>query len=289
MKVLILGASGMLGSAMFRQFLKRPDFDVTGTVRSSSVLRFFTDLERRNIAVDVDVLDEMSLIRAFERTKPDIVVNCIGLVKQLAGADDPIVTLPINAILPHRLSALCNISRARLVHISTDCVFLGSKGGYQETDISDAVDLYGKSKFIGELHNDEHAITLRTSIIGHGLSPNTSLVDWFLAQSDRVKGFTKAIFSGLPTVELASVIINYVLPRPELHGLYHVSADAISKYDLLTLISKQYNKEIRILPSDELMIDRSLDSSSFSKAAGYHAAEWPELVSLMHSDYLARR
>lgn len=289
MKVLILGVSGMLGSAVFREFLKCPDLDVVGTVRSPSGLKFFTAEEIENIADDVNVLDEMSLIRAFELTKPDIVVNCVGLVKQLTGADDPITTLPINAILPHRLSALSSICGARLIHISTDCVFSGNKGGYRESDISDALDLYGKSKFIGELHNAVNAVTLRTSIIGHGLWPNTSLVDWFLSQNGDVKGYTKAIFSGLPTVELASVIINYVLSRPELHGLYHVSADAISKYDLLTLISRQYAKEINILPSNELVIDRSLDSSCFTTTTGYQSAGWPELVSLMHADYLKRR
>lgn len=289
MKVLILGVSGMLGSAVFRKFLSHPEHVVVGTLRSSSLLKHYSEAERRCIRVGVDVVDEMSLIRVFEDVKPDLVINCVGLIKQLQGADDPINTLPINSILPHRLLALCNISGARLIHISTDCVFSGSKGAYTESDISDAIDLYGKSKFIGELAHSKNAITLRTSIIGHGLQPNSSLVDWFLSQGDDVFGYTKAIFSGLPTVELASVILNFVVPRPELHGLYHVSANAISKYDLLALIADQYHKKINIVANNDLVIDRSLVSSRFTEATGYQSAGWPELVSLMHTDYLNGR
>lgn len=286
MKVLILGISGMLGSAVFRKFLRHSEHVVVGTVRSSSLLKYYSEAEKQCIKTGVDVVDEMSLIRVFEDVKPDLVINCVGLIKQLQGADDPIDTLPINSILPHRLLALCNISGARLVHISTDCVFSGRKGAYTESDISDAVDLYGKSKFIGELHHSKNAITLRTSIIGHGLQPNSSLVDWFLSQKDRVSGYTKAIFSGLPTVELASVILNFVIPRPDLHGLYHLSADAISKYDLLALIADQYDKKIEIVANNDFIIDRSLVSSLFSEATGYQPKGWPELVSLMHTDYL---
>ena len=280
MKVLILGVTGMLGNAMFRVLSERPDLAVYGTARSNSACQHFSDNLSGRIIVGTDVENNDSLVRAFASVRPDVVVNCVGLVKQLADANDPLQAVPINTLLPHRLAALCQASGARLVHISTDCVFSGAKGNYLETDFPDAYDLYGRSKLLGEV-DYPHAITLRTSIIGHELSGNRSLVNWFLAQQGAVKGFTRAIFSGLPTVELASVVRDVVLPRKELHGLYHVSAKPINKFDLLQLVAKVYRKNIEINPSEELVIDRSLNSDRFKEATGYAPPEWATLIQRM--------
>jgi len=281
MKVLIIGASGMLGNAMFRTFAADARFDVTGSVRSASSRRWFDAALQERILPGVEVEQADSLANAFRVVKPDLVVNCVGVVKQLAAADDPLITLPINSLLPHRLASLCEIAGARLVQVSTDCVFSGAKGGYVESDFPDAKDLYGRSKLLGEV-DYPHAITLRTSIIGHELSGARSLVNWFLAQQGTTKGFTKAIFSGLPTVALAGLVRDVVVPHPELHGLYHVAAAPIAKYDLLKLVARIYGKDIEIVPSDALVIDRSLDASRFHAASGYTAPAWPELIAQMH-------
>lgn len=281
MRILVLGISGMLGSAVFYRLGRIPGLDVTGSARSEMVKQYFPAELRSHIVADVDVLHEDALSEIVARVKPDVIINCVGLIKQLATADDPLIVLPINSMLPHRLAAVCERSGGRLIHISTDCVFDGRKGNYVESDTSDATDLYGKSKFIGELHGKPHALTLRTSIIGHELNSNNGLVEWFLSQSDSVNGFKRAIFSGLPTVELARVIGEFVLPRPDLHGLYHVSAEPISKFDLLSLVARIYGKEIEILPEREFVIDRSLDSTRFRDATGYHPPSWPELVRTM--------
>ena len=223
-----------------------------------------------------------SLVQAFIRSRPDLVINCVGLVKQLADAENPLQAIPINALLPHRLARLCELTRARLVHMSTDCVFAGDKGDYRETDPSDATDLYGRSKFLGEV-DYPHAITLRTSIIGHELQSAHGLVNWFLSQQERCNGYTRAIFSGLPTVALAQVVRDVVIPRTDLSGVYHVAAQPISKYDLLTLIADVYGNKIEIVPSDMLVIDRSLNAERFRDATGYVVPGWPELIKLMHS------
>jgi dTDP-4-dehydrorhamnose reductase len=280
-RVLVLGVSGMLGNAVFRLFAQSPGFLTVGSLRSANFLRYFAkDLHSRVICgVDANNLD--SLTGLFASLRPDIVINCIGLVKQLAVADNPLVVIPINALLPHRLARLCEVAGARLVHISTDCVFSGAKGMYTETDLSDAKDLYGRSKYVGEV-DYPHAITLRTSIIGHELSGSQSLLEWFLSQQDGVRGFRRAIFSGLPTAELALVIRDYVIPRPELHGLYHVSSKAINKYEFLRLVANVYGKSIVINPDDQLVIDRSLDSTLFCQATDYQPKEWRELIQLMH-------
>lgn len=283
MKVLVLGVTGMLGQAVFRIFNSDTEHEVWGTLRNASALRHFPEPCHSHLITGVDVLDQDALALTLAKIRPDVVINCVGLIKQLADANDPLTALPINAMLPHRLARLCALVGARLIHVSTDCVFSGRKGGYLESDISDAEDLYGKSKYIGELHDEPHAITLRTSIIGHELSSNYALIDWFLSQQGSVKGFSKAIFSGLPTVELARLMKDYVLPHPQLCGLYHVAAAPINKLDLLKMVANEYDHRIEIRPDEALVIDRSLNAQRFHEATGYVAAPWPELIQAMHS------
>jgi dTDP-4-dehydrorhamnose reductase len=281
MKIMILGASGMLGNAVFRVLSEDPAHEVFGTVRADGARRHFGDGAAQRLLTGVDVEKHDSLVRAFATVRPQLVVNCIGLVKQLADANDPVQAVPINTLLPHRLAALCQAAGARLVHVSTDCVFSGAKGGYRETDFPDANDLYGRTKLLGEV-DYPHAITLRTSLVGHQLTGSYSLIGWFLAQQGSVKGFRKAIFSGLPTVELARVIRDVVLPRSDLRGLYHVAAKPINKCELLRLVADIYGKKIEIVPDDKLVIDLSLSADRFSTATGYIAPPWPELIRRMY-------
>jgi len=281
-RVLVLGATGMLGNSVFRLFSADDKYEAFGSIRSPKGMQYFPEKISGNLIAGIDVLDPDQLLGLFARVKPEIVINCVGLIKQLDGAEDPLVALPINAILPHRLSRLCEALGSRLIHISTDCVFSGEKGAYIESDVSDALDLYGKSKYIGELHDKEHVVTLRTSIIGHELNTTYALINWFLSQNGRVKGFSKAFFSGLPTIELARVIKDYVITQPDLHGLYHVSADPVSKLNLLKLVAERYSKSIEIVPDDTVIIDRSLVSDCFTSECGYKAPPWNVLIDAMY-------
>jgi dTDP-4-dehydrorhamnose reductase len=281
-RIVVLGANGMLGNAVLRFFAKNPDYEVNGTVRNwSSVLELQNMAPSAGFVSGVDVESLDSLTRMFATVQPDVVINCIGIVKQLADANDPLIALPINALLPHRLARLAQVAGARLIHMSTDCVFSGAKGNYVESDLPDAYDLYGRSKLLGEV-DYPNAVTLRTSIIGHELTGNRSLIDWFLSQTADVQGYKNAIFSGLPTVEIARIIHDHVIPNPDLHGLYHVSAEPINKFDLLSLVSKEYGKEIEIHPKDDFRIDRSLNSDRFRLATGFQPEPWPELIYRMH-------
>lgn len=278
--VLVLGASGMLGNTMLRLFSQSEGYRALGTVRSAQAIRLLPGMLRNSLITGIDVENFDSLSWAIATAKPNVVINCIGVVKQLSESDDPFTAIPINSLLPHRLARLCELAGARLVHISTDCVFSGNRGQYTEGDFPDANDLYGRSKYLGEV-DYPNAVTLRTSIIGHELGGARSLVGWFLAQSGQVRGFTRAIFSGLPTVELAHVIRDFVLQKPQLRGTYHVSAAPINKYDLLRLVAAAYGKDIQIEPDASLVIDRSLDSKRFQAATGFVAPTWPELVERM--------
>jgi len=282
MKVLVFGASGMIGSAMFRVLSAKKEWQVWGTLRSDEAKRFFPEDQRDKLVAGVDVEKQDALVRIFARVKPDVVVNCIGLTKHHKEAEDPQLALTLNALLPHRMADLCAVAGARLIHVSTDCVFAGTKGNYGEADAPDAVDFYGKSKHLGEV-DYPHAVTLRTSTIGHELQSAYGLLEWFLSQQGSCKGFNRAIFSGLPNTEFARVVRDVVIPRSELHGLYHVGAEPIGKYELLKLIARVYGKQIEIVREDEFMIDRSLNSARFNQATGYKAAGWPELIQAMHA------
>lgn len=282
MRILVLGVTGMLGNAVYR-FFHESSHETWGTLRNASALCFFTEPMRKRLLTNVDVLNQDDLITVFEKIRPEVVINCVGLIKQLSCANNPLTVLPINAMLPHRLASLTALSKSRLIHISTDCVFSGSKGGYTEDDKSDAEDLYGKSKFLGEIINVSHVVTLRTSIIGHELQSRYALLDWFLSQTGVVTGYTKAIYSGLTADELARVIHDYVLPNHDLSGLYHVATQPINKYDLLSLIAQVYDKKIRIEPCDKVAIDRSLCSQRFTQKTGYIAPAWPHLIKQMRS------
>lgn len=283
MRILVLGATGMLGSTVFKYFSACPDVSAFGTLRNRAALKYFDESIRARLFSGVDLLDHDALVRVIAEVRPDVVINCIGLIKQFSDAKDPLCALPINSMLPHRLANVCELIGARLIHISTDCVFSGRKGMYVESDISDAEDLYGKSKYIGEVTDREHVLTLRTSIIGHELDSHASLVDWFLSQQGSVKGYEKAVFSGLTTLEVSRVLKEFVLPARELHGLYHLSVNPIDKFSLLSEIARVYQKDITIIPDSELIIDRSLDSSRFRAAVGYVPPSWVDLISTMYA------
>lgn len=282
MKVLVFGASGMIGSSVFRVLSEKEDWQVWGTLRSDSSKRFFPALLFSRLIPNVDVTSHDALVRVFAQVQPDVVVNCIGLTKHHREAGDPLLAIPLNALLPHRMADLCALAGARLVHVSTDCVFAGTKGGYVETDAPDAADVYGRSKHLGEV-DSRHTITLRTSTIGHELQSTYGLLEWFLAQRGSCKGFSRAIFSGLPSTVFAKVVRDVVIPRPDLHGLYHVGGQPIGKYELLHLIAKEYSKEIDIIRDDGFVIDRSLNSERFNTATGYVPAPWAELIQSMHA------
>ena len=281
MKILVLGVSGMLGSMAFRLLGEREDLRVVGTARSASVRGRFPP--ESDIRTGLAAEDLSGVAALLNDVRPAAVINCIGVVKQAAASHDPLQALPVNTLFPHQLARLCALGGIRLVHISTDCVFSGRRGGYVESDEADATDLYGRSKLLGEVEGPG-AVTLRTSIVGPELNGANGfgLLEWFLAQEGPVRGFTRAVFSGLTTPELTRVIADHVLARPQLEGVYHVSAAPISKYDLLELFAAAYGRaSIAIARDDSVVIDRSLDSTRFRQATGYAPPDWRDMIEAM--------
>jgi dTDP-4-dehydrorhamnose reductase len=280
-KILVLGATGLLGNAVFRGLSKASNARVRGTIRHEAARGLFAPEHSSHLTVVEDIENPEQRVRLFDAFGPDLVVNCIA-VGRTAPAD-PMRSIAVYSVLPQRLSQLCRRSGTRLVQISSDGVFSGARGGYTEDDLPDANDVYGISKLLGEV-TEPHAITLRTSIIGHELQSGSGLLEWFLSQQGRCSGYTRAIFSGFPTIVLADLIRDVVIPRPDLHGIYHVATRPISKFDLLRLVAERYGKKIELMPDDRASPNRSLVADRFERATGYVAPDWPTLVDVMYCD-----
>jgi len=281
-RVLVLGGSGMLGHKLVQRLRGR--FDVWTTIRSGLAAYQRAGIcEPSHVIAGVDAHRFDAVVSAFAAVRPAVVVNCIGIVKQLQAAKDPIETLTINALFPHRLAALCAAADARLIHISTDCVFAGTRGGYKESDVPDANDLYGRSKLLGEV--DAPALTLRTSMIGREMHGTAGLLEWFLARAGgAADGYTRARFSGVTTIELASIVAEVIDRHPRLAGLYHVAAAPIAKHDLLLLIRDAFGLRVEVRPTPEPAIDRSLDGSRFGRETGLEAPDWPAMIAAAAGD-----
>ena len=282
-RVLILGGAGMLGHKAFQVLSE--DFDVGVTFRRfDDRLRATALFPEQRVINEVDATDLSSIKRALSRFSPDCVLNCIGIIKQLKEAKDARASIYTNALFPHLLAELCQDIGARLIHVSTDCVFSGRKGSYRESDAADADDLYGRTKYLGEVAYPG-TLTIRTSIIGRELFSNVSLVDWFLSQrGNKIRGFRRAIFTGFTTLALAREISRIIRVQPKLSGLYQVSADPINKYELLLLLRQAYGIDVEIEPYDDFLCDRSLCSDRYRSETGFRPMEWPAMVHEMAQD-----
>ncbi len=277
MKILILGGDGMLGHQLLNSFKEK--FEVKVTLRKNineyTKYKIFTN---DNAFDQVDVRDFEKLASVIEAFRPNVLINAVGIVKQRKDAKEIIPSLEINALLPHKVSLECGKYNTRVIHISTDCVFSGKTGMYDEQSFADSDDIYGRTKYLGELSLN-NCLTLRTSIIGRELSRHNSLLDWFLAQSGTIKGFKNAIFSGFTTIELARIIEMMILKYPEASGTYNVSSEPINKYDLLKMISEVLNHNIEIVADEAFFCNRSLSSELFRKSFNYTPPSWLSMIS----------
>ena len=285
MRVLVLGGEGMLGHRVCRRLGER--FEIWATYRDQprDWVRF-GDVDLRRALGGVDASDFATVASAVERAQPDAVINCIGIVKQRNEAKMAVPTVRVNSLLPHLLADLCAACDARLIHVSTDCVFSGERGSYTEDDTPDPVDLYGRSKLLGEVTRDS-ALTLRTSIIGWEVMGNASLLEWFAAQRNRrIRGYRRVIYSGLSTAALADVMAYVLEEQPRLSGLYHVASQPVNKYELLTRLRDALGwTDLHVEPDDDDYCDRSLSAARFIAAAGWQPPAWNGMIAELAADW----
>lgn len=285
-KVLVLGGGGMLGHKMFQVLGHRyPDTWCTlRERRNHSPLGQMALFQSAKVVDGLDAANLEALERLVREIRPAVIVNCIGVIKQRPEAQDVIGSITVNALLPHRLARVASEWDGRLIHFSTDCVFSGRKGQYREADDPDPVDLYGRTKLLGEVAA-ENALTLRTSFIGRELRHGQSLLEWFLAQNhQKVAGYRRVWWSGTTSNHLAEVVGNLIGNGPPLSGLYQLSGVRLSKYDLLLKLRDGLGLDIEVEPSDTVVCDRSLDGGRFAQATGYRAPSWDSLIAQLMSD-----
>jgi dTDP-4-dehydrorhamnose reductase len=287
MRILILGGDGMLGHQLVASWSER--HEVWATLRQEVARSQESALAGATVVRGVDVRRLQDVVDAVAAARPELVVNAVGIVKQRPSAKAAIPSLEVNALFPHRLAQVCLASGARMVHLSTDCVFSGNKGNYVESDPPDPVDLYGRTKLLGEVI-EPHCLTLRTSIIGLELGRNTSLVEWFLSQKGRIKGFRRAMYTGLTTQEMARAVEQLATTRPELSGVWHLSSAPITKYDLLAGLGRRLGrKDVEIVPDEEFFCDRSLDSRALQGKTTYRVPSWDAMLDELAESIRQRR
>lgn len=283
MRILVLGGTGMLGHQLYRSCNRRHQTWTTLRRQSAQGLPAFFDAQRCIGGVDAGSLESMA--RAFAECRPEVVVNAIGVVKQVVDSEGPITCIQLNALFPHYLARLCGEQGARLIHVSTDCVFSGKKGNYTEDDLPDPDDLYGRTKVIGEVQGP-NVLTVRTSFIGPELRAPTGLLGWFLKRGGaRVRGYTNAIFSGLTSRALSHVILSVIERHRDMSGLYHVSSAPISKYDLLCKIRDAFGVRTEIEPHGDVHCDRSLSSARFRAATQITIPSWDEMIADLRTHF----
>jgi dTDP-4-dehydrorhamnose reductase len=279
MKVLVLGLYGMLGHKLARVLANQ--HQIWGTCRNLNAIEI---IPKQRIMENVNVNDFQSIMDAIDAVKPEVVINCIGVIKQLKAADDMQISLELNSLFPQKLAMACETRNIRLIHFSTDCVFSGKKGMYKESDIPDATDVYGKTKYLGEVKGT-NCFTIRSSIIGRELGTQNGLLEWFITNRGKtVKGYRNAIYSGFTTLEMGNIVNNIISNHPKLSGVWQVASQPISKFELLNIINDKFNLDAKIEPFDDFFCNRSLDGSKFSMKTGYDAPSWESMIDAISQD-----
>lgn len=284
-KLIVLGSTGLLGSTLLKYFSKQSNIKCYGIIRINSDINKLKNIKNVKL-YKIDYKNKNSILKVFNKIKPNLIINCIGVIKQLTHKNQLSEIIRINSFLPHYLTELANVkSKTRFIQFSTDCVFSGTKGKYKETDFAGAQDIYGRSKLLGEL-TYPNTLTLRTSIIGHELQTKYSLLNWFLNEKKSITGYKNAIFSGLTALEIAKFLDKFIIPNKKLNGMYHLSGNTISKYELLNLVKSVYKKDIKIIIDKKVKINRSLNSNLLQKQTGYKPPNWTKLIQEMFEFYM---
>jgi dTDP-4-dehydrorhamnose reductase len=285
MRILILGANGMLGSQICSVF-SNTKFQIYATIKNNGILEY----KNINLIKNVNVRKTNNIINLIKNIKPKVVINCTGFIKQKQKSKKQIKNMYfLNAAFPVFLDNLSVKYQFHHIHFSTDCVFDGKSGMYKENSLMNAKDDYGKSKIFAEQNIKNNSIVFRTSIIGHEINKKKyGLLEWFLNSPNVIPGYSNVYFSGVTTNELANILVKIIKKKKFFYGVYNISSRRISKFNLLILINKIYKKNKIILKDNKILLDRSLNSKLFWKNFNIKISTWKSQIEEMYSNYLTR-
>lgn len=273
-KIIVLGANGLLGNNLLIYFLNKK-YNVKGVIKNKNRAL----LDKKNYFFSGSLLDKkktaLNLNKIFKKFQPNLIINCVGITKK---NKDTKLFKRINSELPKIIEKVKK-KNSHLIHFSTDCIFDGNNGDYNENSIACPTDIYGKSKKEGEI-NISRSTTIRCSMVGHSSLKNNGLMEWFFSQKKKIKGFSNSYFTGPTCLEIAKIIDNYFIKAKILQKekIINIGSNRISKYDLLKIISKIYVKKIVINKTSKPKIDRSLNISRFKKITNYKVKSWKKLL-----------
>lgn len=290
MKILVLGASGLIGHKLF-QTMKDAGHDVYGVLHGEKTSFPEVDfLQKDSVIESVDVLDFDKLHGILYAIQPNVVLNCVGITKRKEEVNDPFQAISVNALFPHKLANLAKDMNFRVIHFSTDCVFNGELGNYNEESNTTGEDAYGKTKALGEIRYP-HTLTIRSSFIGRELAGKTELLEWLISENgNTIKGFTQAWYSGVSTIFMAKTVLDIIENYPDISDLYQLAIpEPISKYDLLCLARDAFQLDIEIIPDGNFEIKPTLDGSKLTNAMDLTIPSWQEMMNELAADPLYSR
>lgn len=286
MRILILGGNGMIGHKIF-QVISNKHLDTWVLFKKSfNDISFNEIFNKTNIIDNFDLSNFHKLSTLLNNLKPEVIINAVGITIRRGIDNIPSKSIQINSALPHFINEWVILNNKRLIHFSTDCVFSGDQGSYTENSIPDARDIYGKSKALGEV-SSKNTLTLRGSMIGREIENKTELLEWVLSQRNKqLKAFSNVIYSGITTIRMAKLVLKIIEEFPQMHGIYNVSSECISKYDLIKLFVKEFNISIDIISDDSYISKKDLDSTKFYNELGIDKPNWNDLIIELINDYL---
>ena len=278
MKVLILGASGLIGHKLLQKLSN--DFEVVASLHKMKAhYNNLSLFKGKNIIEGIDARNFTLIKDLLNDFQPDIILNCIGITKRKENISDLMFSIELNSLLPHKLAAWARENNKKVIHFSTDCVFDGKHGNYNEESLTTAIDNYGKTKSLGEII-DNHNLTIRSSFIGQELFGKTELLDWFLLnEGKKIKGYTKTLYSGVSTIFMSKIVKKIILSYPKLSGLFQLAPNfPISKYDLLCIARDVYNIDIEIIPDHNIIHKPTLNGSKLRKMIDINVPNWSDMM-----------
>jgi len=284
LKILILGAGGMLGHKLYQTLSKTYDDVIPVFRKNKEHYHKFNLYKPEKMIGNTDVTDQSKLLAVLNSVKPDIICNCIGKTTRKINSEDSQSVIYLNSFLPHFISKWSSENNSYFIHFSTDCVFSGKNGPYKPNDFRDSRDLYGLSKILGET-NSKYGLTIRTSIVGREIENQTEFFEWiFSSKNKSVSGYKNVFYSGVTTNYLSEVVAQLITKDSKSHGLLQVASPPISKLNLIKKVNSLFGLGMKINTDASKVSNKILSPVKFTITSGIKTQTWDEMLNTLKKE-----